>query len=77
MERGLDLPITNGFDRDNPIPPSKFQMGFIKVIVQPLYTTYSHLPGMTLGHCLATLESNIQHWKSEEEEAANAANAAR
>ena len=56
------MPITFGFDRNNPIPQSKFQLGFMKVIVSPLYVTYSRLPGINLGHCLVSMNKNIDHW---------------
>ena len=66
LERQLELPMTFGFDRTNPIPQSKFQLGFIRVIVSPLYTTYSRLPGVSLDHCLASMESNIDRWTLQE-----------
>lgn len=61
------MPITFGFDRNNPIPQSKFQLGFMKVIVSPLYVTYSRLPGMNLGHCLVSMNKNIDHWTQMEQ----------
>ena len=67
LERQLELPVTFGFDRTNPIPQSKFQLGFIRVIVSPLYTTYSRLPGVSLDHCLASMGDNIDKWTQQSE----------
>ena len=64
MERQQDMPITFGFDRNNPIPQTKFQMGFIKVIVSPLYSTFSRLPGISLDHCVESLLRNNEKWDS-------------
>jgi hypothetical protein len=67
-ERELELPMTFGFDRTNPIPQSKFQLGFIRVIVSPLYTTYSRLPGVALDHCLDSMGDNIAKWTLQAEQ---------
>ena len=64
LERQQDMPITFGFDRNNPIPQTKFQMGFIKVIVSPLYSTFSRLPGICLDHCVDSLLRNNEKWNS-------------
>ena len=64
------MPITFGFDRNNPIPQSKFQLGFMKVIVSPLYVTYSRLPGVNLGHCLVSMNKNIDLWTQMESDSA-------
>lgn len=64
LEREQDMPITFGFDRNNQIPQTKFQMGFIKVIVCPLYTTFSRLPGISLDHCVVSLAQNQDKWNS-------------
>ena len=64
LEREQDMPITFGFDRNNPIPQTKFQMGFIKVIVSPLYSTFSRLPGISLDHCVDSLLRNNEKWNS-------------
>ena len=64
LERDHDMPITFGFDRKNPIPQTKFQMGFIKVIVSPLYTAFSRLPGINLDHCVDSLMLNQDKWNS-------------
>eukprot|EP00602_Paraphysomonas_sp_CaronLab_P007804 CAMPEP_0185027244 /NCGR_PEP_ID=MMETSP1103-20130426/12041_1 /TAXON_ID=36769 /ORGANISM="Paraphysomonas bandaiensis, Strain Caron Lab Isolate" /LENGTH=561 /DNA_ID=CAMNT_0027561139 /DNA_START=104 /DNA_END=1789 /DNA_ORIENTATION=- len=63
MERSLDMPISYAFDRRNPVNQSKFQVGFIKAIVGPLYKTFSKVEGINISECLNHLSSNARVWK--------------
>jgi cAMP-specific phosphodiesterase 4 len=64
-ERELELPVSIGYDRENPIPLEKMQAGFILGIVRPLFTVFCRLPGAQLGHCLTQLDENLAYWQSE------------
>mmetsp|Transcript_10871 Transcript_10871/g.16556 ORF Transcript_10871/g.16556 Transcript_10871/m.16556 type:complete len:504 (+) Transcript_10871:166-1677(+) len=63
MERSLNMPISYAFDRLNPVKQSKFQVGFIKAIVGPLYKTFSKIDGIDISECLEHLSSNARVWK--------------
>eukprot|EP00604_Paraphysomonas_vestita_P002242 CAMPEP_0174819356 /NCGR_PEP_ID=MMETSP1107-20130205/2542_1 /TAXON_ID=36770 /ORGANISM="Paraphysomonas vestita, Strain GFlagA" /LENGTH=208 /DNA_ID=CAMNT_0016032695 /DNA_START=421 /DNA_END=1047 /DNA_ORIENTATION=- len=69
-ERALGMPISYAFDRYNPVTQSKFQLGFIKAIVGPLFKTFSKVEGIELSECLDQLSHNSKKWKElvEEEE---------
>lgn len=74
-ERAQGLSIAPGFDRFSEIPMGKFQLGFIRAIVQPLYralqsTNCNDLvdadtvaPWFTLTTPLGHLDSNIVRWE--------------
>jgi len=57
-ERELLLPVSVGYDREQPIPLEKMQAGFIIGIVRPLFLSLSHLPS-------ARLDANLAHWQDE------------
>ena len=74
-ERSLGLPIAAGFDRESEIPMGKFQLGFIRFIVQPLYRQINDAncddvtcgdadPWFSVEQPLSHLESNIAEWQS-------------
>ena len=56
LEQGM--PVTPFLDRRKPIPEERFQSGFIKAIVQPLYQAFSRVDGLDLHVPLKTLELN-------------------
>ena len=64
-ERELLLPVSIGYDREQPIPLEKMQAGFIIGIVRPLFLSLSLLPNARLGHCMAQLDANLSHWQEE------------
>ncbi|KAG3108498.1 hypothetical protein PI124_g11934 [Phytophthora idaei] len=64
-ERELLLPVSIGYDREQPIPLEKMQAGFIIGIVRPLFLLLSHLPSARLDHCMAQLDANLEHWQDE------------
>ncbi|POM72286.1 3'5'-cyclic nucleotide phosphodiesterase domain containing hypothetical protein [Phytophthora palmivora] len=64
-ERELMLPVSVGYDREQPIPLEKMQAGFIIGIVRPLFLSLSLLPTARLGHCMAQLDANLTHWQNE------------
>lgn len=64
-ERELQLPVSVGYDRDNPIPLEKMQAGFIIGIVQPLFHVMAQLPRVEFGHCMQHLGDNLHFWQSE------------
>ncbi|GMF32280.1 unnamed protein product [Phytophthora fragariaefolia] len=64
-ERELLLPVSIGYDREQPIPLEKMQAGFIIGIVRPLFLSLSHVPSARLGHCMAQLDANLAHWQAE------------
>ncbi|CAH0484499.1 unnamed protein product [Peronospora farinosa] len=64
-ERELLLPVSIGYDREQPIPLEKMQAGFIIGIVRPLFLSLSLLPSARLGHCMAQLDANLSHWQDE------------
>ena len=37
--------------------------GFLKAIVSPMYKSFSKVPGVSISHCLASLENNIKNWE--------------
>uniref|UniRef100_H3HCQ7 PDEase domain-containing protein n=2 Tax=Phytophthora ramorum TaxID=164328 RepID=H3HCQ7_PHYRM len=64
-ERELLLPVSIGYDREQPIPLEKMQAGFIIGIVRPLFSSLSRLPSARLAHCMAQLDANLAHWQDE------------
>lgn len=64
LERDLGYPISYAFDRHNPVPQPKFQLGFLKAIVFPMYKTFSRIPSFNISHCLSSLENNIANWEA-------------
>lgn len=64
LERDMGCPISYAFDRLNPVPQPKFQLGFLKAIVYPMYKTFSHIPAFDISHCLSSLENNISNWEA-------------
>lgn len=63
LEREQGMPITFAFDRHNPVPLPKFQLGFLKAIVSPMYKLLSKIPGISISHCLGSLENNVKNWE--------------
>ena len=37
--------------------------GFLKAIVSPMYKLFAKLPGVTMSHCIASLENNMKNWE--------------
>ncbi|RLN10218.1 hypothetical protein BBJ28_00010393 [Nothophytophthora sp. Chile5] len=64
-ERELLLPVSIGYDREQPIPLEKMQAGFIIGIVRPLFLALSHLPRAQLTMCMVRLDDNLNHWQNE------------
>ncbi|TMW67108.1 hypothetical protein Poli38472_012224 [Pythium oligandrum] len=64
-ERELQLPVSIGYDRENPIPLEKMQAGFILGIVRPLFSVMCRLPRAQLAHCMSQLDENLAHWQNE------------
>jgi hypothetical protein len=73
-EREKGLKIAPGFDRHSEIPMGKFQLGFIRAIVQPLYRALENVncsdlvadavtPWFTLQQPLDHLDRNIARWE--------------
>uniref|UniRef100_K3WMW0 PDEase domain-containing protein n=1 Tax=Globisporangium ultimum (strain ATCC 200006 / CBS 805.95 / DAOM BR144) TaxID=431595 RepID=K3WMW0_GLOUD len=64
-ERKLQLPVSFGCDRENPIPLEKMQAGFIIGIVRPLFNAICQLPKVELSQCMKRLDENLLYWQSE------------
>lgn len=64
-ERELQLPVSVGYDRENPIPVEKMQAGFIIGIVRPLFHALCQLPRVELAHCMTHLDDNLRFWQCE------------
>ncbi|GMH48900.1 hypothetical protein TrVE_jg8753 [Triparma verrucosa] len=62
-ERAANLRVSDGFDRTNKIPQSKFQNGFIAFIVKPLYEVLNRLDFLQLDLALSSIEDNLNNWK--------------
>lgn len=62
-EKVAGLRVSDGFDRTNRVPQSKFQNGFIAFIVKPLYEVLNHLEFLHLELALASIEDNLNNWK--------------
>ena len=62
-EREKGLTVTPMLDRMKPIPLPKFQMGFISVIVQPLYVALNAMECINAEEPLACLQSNESRWQ--------------
>jgi len=62
-ERRRGLPIAPGFDRHSEIPMGKFQLGFIKAIVQPLYAQLqaANCSDLGDGHAWFTVQEPLDH----------------
>jgi len=62
-EKRLGLPISPFYDRTQN-PTAKCQMGFINVLVKPLYSEFCGLLGEpALSDCLSALQSNLEGWE--------------
>jgi len=64
-ERELGLPLSVGYDRENPIAMEKMQAGFIIGIVRPLFSAICQLPNAQLDHCLHQLHENLTVWQNQ------------
>lgn len=62
-EREKGVAVTPMFNREEPIPMQKFQMGFINFIVQPLYKAVNSIAAIDASAPLATLAGNIARWQ--------------
>jgi cAMP-specific phosphodiesterase 4 len=62
-EREEGMPVTPFLDRTKPIPEERFQSGFIKAIVQPLYIAFSRVDGFDMRVPLTTLKTNLQWYQ--------------
>lgn len=65
-ERELNMPITYAFDRYQPVPMPKFQLGFIKAIVNPLYKILTKIQGFNVSVALECMEKNTKKWESKQ-----------
>ena len=63
-ERSLGLPISAFMDRSHPQVP-QCQLGFINVLVKPLFIEWHKLLGETASHAINDLEVNIKIWETE------------
>ncbi|CAM9724754.1 unnamed protein product [Phaeothamnion confervicola] len=61
-ERALGMDVSFAYDRLAPVPLPKLQQGFIKAIVLPLFQAFGQLPRVSLDHCLAHLQDNLDRW---------------
>jgi hypothetical protein len=57
--------VTPIFDRRNPIPTPKMQIGFMVGLVQPLYLAFAKIPGINLEEPLRHINENMVHWQEE------------
>ncbi|DAZ92577.1 TPA: hypothetical protein N0F65_012807 [Lagenidium giganteum] len=64
-ERELQMAVSVGYDRNNPIPMEKMQAGFIIGIVRPLFNVLCQFPKVGLAHCVKQLDDNLIHWQNE------------
>ena len=62
QEREMGLAVTPFLDRTKPIPEEKFQSGFIKAIVRPLYLAFAKTDGVTIDVCTRQLETNLEYF---------------
>ena len=60
-EREQGLPVSLMMDRAKP-NLERSQLGFIDVIVQPLWATLSEIAGSDVNVCLRQLQTNRQYW---------------
>ena len=60
-EREQGLPVSLMMDRAKP-NVERSQLGFIDVIVQPLWATLSEIAGSDINVCLRHLQTNRQYW---------------
>ena len=60
-EREQGLPVSLMMDRAKP-NLERSQLGFIDVIVQPLWATLSEIAGSDVNACLRHLQTNRQYW---------------
>ena len=60
-EREQGLPVSLMMDRAKP-NVERSQLGFIDVIVQPLWATLSEIAGSDVNVCLRHLQTNRQYW---------------
>jgi hypothetical protein len=63
LERELKLPISPFYDRNNQ-QMAKCQIGFIKFIVRPLYTTFTELATSLRDEILNNLNVNQNKWEN-------------
>ena len=63
-EKALGLRVSMNCDRET-VVVSKCQVGFISFLVKPLYDGFAeYLPALK-EHCMANLESNLEHFKAQ------------
>jgi len=64
LERSLGMPISPFYDRDK-TSVAQCQMGFINVLVRPLYAEVTNLLGEpALTECFGALEANLSGWET-------------
>lgn len=68
LEREKNLPVSMFFDREN-TSVAKCQLGFIDVLVLPLFTVLSTLIPQVGTHCIANLERNRSYIRKQVEPA--------
>lgn len=71
-ERDLDLPISAFMDRRDPLVP-QCQIGFINVLVKPLYIEMRKLLGELVQPAIEGLEGSVKLWETEGTAAGGAA----
>ena len=62
MQRRRGLPVTPMLDRTAPLEMKAFQLGFIRAIVLPLFSTLDSIPGLSLAEAMAQLTENTAVW---------------
>lgn len=62
MQRRRGLPVTPMLDRTAPLEMKVFQLGFIRAIVLPLFSTLDGIPGLSLAEAMAQLTENTAVW---------------
>lgn len=63
MERERGMNVTPMLDRTKPIPMPKFQMGFLKAIVLPLFEELHRVPGVDVSEPLRTLKVSFAFFR--------------
>ena len=62
-EKEMGMKVTDGYDRANPTPSSKFQNGFMAFIIKPLYEELDRVPIIDMKIPLENIHDNLLAWK--------------
>ncbi len=64
-EASLGMPVSPFYDREK-TNVAQCQMGFINVLVKPLYTEFCNLLGEpALSDCVTALQANLDGWEKD------------